>query len=495
MFELPTNRDEFMRLVQKIAKEDVKRCLAGVVVTHPHFVRQVLQDPISTTEPVPNQSKHHLTSQPTVHKDISRQHQEMSEIIHHQPVPQIIIQEAPIEDIKKSTQPSTKSSSLAKPTSNVTRRTSTGSSDKENQRPSSQNPSKPISSTPSNIIPPKTTPHDLTKQEKTSPRSKTSPNTNYERLLKPTVSTQKKFEKEVVKEKKEKEFKELRKEQKKTTSLLLRKPGKPVKKTPPKEKKTDGSFSEALSLSSPMKSQPQFKPQLEPFPEYEQQSTNSSSVKSDGDEKENHEESLGSISSHEEDYSSNESHTHDNDKQQNISISPRIYKPKQSYKMDQAFTNVTPRSISPSQQNANSQAASLQMNYEKLEDLVINDLLTELAKEEKKSQTETASDLQLRKQYNKVQFEEILQLLSELELNEAKIRNRYSQGNCDNISLESSLTSSTITSSSSQYEEQHIGMDIETRYELRKRRKKSQYYFERFCQPLHDLPVDLLMQQ
>ncbi|KAL9649110.1 hypothetical protein ABK040_008487 [Willaertia magna] len=480
-FGLPKSREEFMQLVCRIAKEDVKKCLAGIPVTHPNLLEQVKQLfpssfpsskslPSSTTSSP--KSKEKISSSTTQPTSVSKQNNNECNI-------------KPPTESKPSKSIYSKQPSLIKGiTKQETKKSVINSISSKKSIPPTSLKSKSNNNSVINDKLKTTNPSKESKEiTQNAPRNKSSPNNVYERLLKPTVAIQKKFEKEVVNKVKEKEFTELRKEQKKATSLLLNR-NSPKKKKIIKENISAHSSpnEESSVLSTPQ-------PQLDKIPTRE-----------------------GSPRLNEYNISKEEKEI-----QTTIEIPPRFEGGNPNNNVPKT-NNIQPKTLATNVNNENNpierslyNKRANNVNYKQLEDQILNDLLFELAEEEMKNKQKRKTHVvkknilqEIRKpfKHNEVeegQLEKILSLLTEMEKKENQIRQRYceiKQGVIPvNASISSfiSTTSDTLSSdsvirSSMSSSTSEFPLDYNTTKEIRKNREK----YEQFIHNSFDISPKVL---
>ena len=542
MFQFPQSREDFMLFVQQVAREDVKKCLAGITTTHPELVQQFVSvSPKQQPSPTLYQQPPFIQQQPV--------------ISNNQPS-----SSPPPKFSSYSTTPATSNQEY---TSHLSRNVSTNqniapSQTKNNPTPNSNHQQhvntpnrsstttrKTVSPNSKRVQPPvAATNKSALKDKSPSPNEKVkkSPTegkqvTISERLLKPTISMQKKFEKgQVKKPTSEKQFKDLRKEQNKSTSLLLKKkpitPKKDAKKSSPKQ-----NISKTVSNESNISTA-----------EREQENSEDESNIDNSQEEEYHEEiietnlDISNISNDpSESYHSNESQSttpkrsqpasaSSSPKNQNSSTnsiqqppSPKISpkrevsqpvivnqsnsvqsKPSEKSLISnqtQPINRTSPTKSNTTNNNSEQPSISLISNhsnnpqYDQLEEMVLNDLLNELVREEhlanKKRAHQEIKLIEKRNQQND-KYDEILKLLTQLEQDEQSIRKRFTN---KNYLLDSTMNSETSTSTTEEVGEEgtYDGLGVETIKTIQKFKRRNKKYFEAFCRP-HDLSIDTLMQ-
>ncbi|KAF0981759.1 hypothetical protein FDP41_012416 [Naegleria fowleri] len=541
-FSFPQSREDFMSLVQQVAKEDVKRCLAGIPVTHPHLAKLMMAPHDSNCfgrtsakeeeeqffNAFRNQQQHNNNNSTTHIQQESSSSVEVplisstksnnNNVQHSEPQLPDRNQPKPSNTTNDTSQISNKQRTPEKPSPKTNaRKKLSEKTNIINQQQNSKKNEQPASPSP----------------KKTSPKH-TSPNNAdrnvYERLLKPTVSTQKKFEKETKPQKKEeKEFRELRKEQKKATSLLLRKTPSTKKQSPKTSPKNNKNVSFSVALG-----QVQYKD----YCEEDKENINDMNETYQEDIEKN----LNNLDHVNSSPPSTPSPPNQTQQQIVVRTSPQTPSPKASEaenpptvaqtnngvgdklspKNDRSQPNPTieilnpevevchtlqkdssliPSNTSTSSTSSNKAAPQKStINYEQLEDMVMNDLLLELAKEQHKRKEikhQQFKTLQAKNKQNQ-QFDEMLNLLREMEQKENLIRKRYQNQNNLELSDDTSYLSSSLDSSSSLSTtdvtlRKQVVLDEHTKSKIRKARQKQKRYFETLCRP-HEVSVETLMQ-
>ncbi|KAG2386829.1 hypothetical protein C9374_001864 [Naegleria lovaniensis] len=532
-FSFPQSREDFMLLVQQVAKEDVKRCLAGIPVTHPHLAKLMMaphdSNCISETKEEEEQFFHDYRN----HQQLLNDNNQIRSMNHETgtlptsdnnvTITKSIINNNTIQDAVAE------SSKQQQPSTNANRPSQTVSTRKLPEKPKEIR--KPlVERQTNNFKPQQTNNSSVPASPKNISPKQTSPSSNgrnevYERLLKPTVSTQKKFEKETKPQKKEeKEFRELRKEQKKATSLLLRKKPSPKKLSPKTSPKKNVSFSEALS-------QVQYKDGFE----HDKENINNESLElsQQGEEKLNKVNPSNmppSPPSTPSNTSTNppspksviQARPHTTANKTPILETPcsleRTKIETDQFSKTNEVTQASPVQIVKTQveigQNckatdhanaiqATSQKATQEknnFNYEHLEEMLLNDLLLEIAKEEQSNRKEMKRqhfNLMQGKARQNRQFDEMLNLLKEMEQQEHSIRRRYQNKTYLDSSSEISSVTSSVDSSSTATTDSTLSrgalLDEHIKSKIRKARQKQKHYFDTYCKP-YDITVDTLMQ-